>query len=841
MNKLTNISILIVANHQQKKDRLVSILLDQTQHIYTASDGKEALSVYNSTRKIDIILSDVLMPNMDGLSMSHHIKAINNEQIIILMGEFNDKNYLLDAINLGITNYLTTPIVNIENLINILNKLIDSIIINQQLKEKNNLIRYHQDIIDTHLLQVIYDLDGNTIDVTQALLENTGFTKDEFFHENCFSINPNHNRTFQTKVIWENITKDDIWKGELDSIKKDGEKFLVNVIINPLFDTVGKKIGYRSIKKDITYRKKFEELTITDALTSLYNRKYFESYIKQELNKASLSDGKVALLLVDIDYFKNYNDIYGHEEGDKTLIEFANIINSHINLKIDNAFRVSGKTFAIVLTNKKDENIIKYINTLQSELKSKAIEHTGSGVSKYLTVSIGALNIDLKSQLYTADEFFSMTENSLCKAKETGNNKYIFTNKIYNNCFTYVSKISKLKNRNQLIDDLSQIQNNAMLVIFQVSQIKTIESLYGMETVTQVLIDKTKELKTLLIDDNVDLYKINFKEFALLIGNEKLFDKYTSLIESFLINHVNNEELNTKNIVANFTAGASSGITDLLNNSSQALLTALDQNIRFYTYDEDKNTDNENINIDHMIDMKVYRDALYEGNIYPFFQPIVDVHTQSVVKYEALARIITEEGSVISPYYFLKASKDDKSFEFFTRQLMQKIFNVYSKNDVEISINLTYENILSQTMVAYIKNRLDKFGGSKITFEIVESEDIKDYEIILDFISMVKGYGCKISIDDFGTGYSNFINLIKLNADYIKLDGSLIEKILEDHSVQTMVQALVTFAKSTDMKTIAEYVSSKELAKAVKEYGIDLSQGYYYGEPRQAKEYGLIV
>jgi len=840
MNKLKKISILIVDNSSKSRDYLLSILLNHTKNIYTASDGVEALSIYKAN-DIDIILSDVVMPNMDGLTMIQHIKDINNEQLIILMSEFNDKNHLLNAINLGINNYLIKPIVNIENLLSILTKSAQHIITNQQLKEKNSLIREHQNIIDTHILQVVYDLDGNTIDVSQALLDITSFTKDEFFYENCCSINTNHNKTLQAKDLWETISNNNIWKGEIASVKKNGEHFWIKSDISPLFDSVDKKIGYRSIKKDITYRKKFEELSITDSLTSLNNRKYFEYFLKQELNKISLRGENIALLLVDIDYFKSYNDVYGHEQGDETLIKLANIINSHINSKIDKAFRVSGKIFAIVLTNKKDEDVIEYINTLQIQLKDKAIEHTSSGVNKYLTLSIGALNINLKNQLYTVDEFFSMAENCLYKAKETGNNKYIFTNKIHKNYYANASQVSKLKNRNQLIDELSQIQNNAMLVIFQVSKIKTIESLYGMETVNQVLIDKTKELKTLLIDENVNLYKINFKEFALLIANENLFDKYSLLIESFLINHVNNEELNTKNIVANFTAGASSGIVNLLNNSSQALQTALNQNIRFYTYDKDIDIDIENINIDNMIDMKIYRDALYEGNIDPFFQPIVDVHTQEIVKYEALARIVTDDGTVISPHYFLKASKDDKSFEFFTRQLMQKIFIIYSKNDIEISINLTYENITSETMVAYIKNRLDKYGGSKITFEIVESEDIVDYEIILNFISIIREYGCKVSIDDFGSGYSNFINLIKLNADYIKLDGSLIEKILEDHCVQTMVQALVTFAKSTNMKTIAEYVSSKEIAQAVKEYGVDLSQGYYYGEPKQPKDYKLIV
>jgi EAL domain-containing protein (putative c-di-GMP-specific phosphodiesterase class I) len=104
---------------------------------------------------------------------------------------------------------------------------------------------------------------------------------------------------------------------------------------------------------------------------------------------------------------------------------------------------------------------------------------------------------------------------------------------------------------------------------------------------------------------------------------------------------------------------------------------------------------------------------------------------------------------------------------------------------------------------------------------------------------MVKEYGCKVSIDDFGSGYSNFTNMLKFNIDYIKIDGSLIEKLNSDQNVRNMVRGLLVYAHNANMKVIAEFVSSEELSEAVKELGIDYMQGYYYGEPKPPEYYGL--
>ncbi|MGE4397428.1 MAG: EAL domain-containing protein, partial [Sulfurimonas sp.] len=210
-----------------------------------------------------------------------------------------------------------------------------------------------------------------------------------------------------------------------------------------------------------------------------------------------------------------------------------------------------------------------------------------------------------------------------------------------------------------------------------------------------------------------------------------------------------------------------------------------------------------------------------------------------VMKYEALARLQLPDGRVVPPYDFLNIAIEDKTFEFFTRQMMQKVFNIYDKTYVELSMNLTYENIKSPTMLEYIKNRLQKYGGERMTFEIVETEEIDDYEVVENFILMIKEYGCKISIDDFGAGYSNFTNLIKLNIDFIKIDGMLITKLLSDEKARLMVQGLIQFAKNIKVKSIAEFVSSREISECVKELGVDYFQGYYHGEPKDAKFYGL--
>lgn len=109
-------------------------------------------------------------------------------------------------------------------------------------------------------------------------------------------------------------------------------------------------------------------------------------------------------------------------------------------------------------------------------------------------------------------------------------------------------------------------------------------------------------------------------------------------------------------------------------------------------------------------------------------------------------------------------------------------------------------------------------------------------KITIEFIKRVKSKGCKIAIDDFGSGYSNFEYLVKLEADYIKIDGSLIKNIVTQKESFAVVSTIVNFAKQMEIKTIAEFVENEEIYKIIKNIGVDFSQGYYFTQPKKELE-----
>ena len=222
----------------------------------------------------------------------------------------------------------------------------------------------------------------------------------------------------------------------------------------------------------------------------------------------------------------------------------------------------------------------------------------------------------------------------------------------------------------------------------------------------------------------------------------------------------------------------------------------------------------------------------------PYYQPIVNNKTGEWEKYESLVRMIDEDGKVITPYFFLEIAKLTKYYETLTKTVIKKSFDTFKNSAKEFSINLTIKDIMNLDMQAYIYKTLQEYNiGKQVVFEIVESEGIEEYETVIEFINNVKKQGCKIAIDDFGTGYSNFNYLLKLQADYIKLDASLIKNIETDVNARILVKTIVGFAKELDILTIAEYVENNRVYEIVKEIGIDYSQGYFFSEPREFPQF----
>ena len=242
---------------------------------------------------------------------------------------------------------------------------------------------------------------------------------------------------------------------------------------------------------------------------------------------------------------------------------------------------------------------------------------------------------------------------------------------------------------------------------------------------------------------------------------------------------------------------------------------------------------NESIN-ENLLDVLNY--SIENNLVEPYFQAIMDNKTNKIVKYEALMRIFDREGRMLMPNNFIYKAKKCRLYNKLMEILIDKIIVYILKYKIHISINLDYTDILNPQIKKALVNKIrDNNIGEYLTIEILESEKVSSFDTVNEFINDVKQFGVKIAIDDFGTGFSNYENILNLNIDYIKIDGSLIRKINEVIYLN-LIKSIVLFSKQQNIKVVAEFVSDLKILRYVKNIEIDYSQGYYIGKPKHIQE-----
>jgi len=225
--------------------------------------------------------------------------------------------------------------------------------------------------------------------------------------------------------------------------------------------------------------------------------------------------------------------------------------------------------------------------------------------------------------------------------------------------------------------------------------------------------------------------------------------------------------------------------------------------------------------------------AILEDRIQPVFQPIIDTKTLKTTKFECLIRLKEENGKLLSPYFFLDVAKQAGLYRGLTLIMVEKCFDRFLHSSYGFSLNLSAQDITDSQLSADLLARLkaNPEQAKRTTFEILESEGIENFELVERFIAKAKALGATIAIDDFGAGYSNFENILKLNVDILKVDGSLIKRIDEDKAAQQITRSILWFAREIGLKTVVEFVHSQPVMDVVVELGADLLQGFHLGAP----------
>jgi diguanylate cyclase (GGDEF)-like protein len=170
--------------------------------------------------------------------------------------------------------------------------------------------------------------------------------------------------------------------------------------------------------------KRLEEVSYTDALTSLYNRRYFNLVYERELKRAKRDKESVTFMMLDIDYFKQYNDTYGHLEGDNALVLVAKTLKEKFQRPTDYIFRLGGEEFGVLFTQSEKENSKRLADEMCVLVKSKKLEHKGSKIDKFLTLSIGVAWAKAEV-VEDEDKLLALADKMLYEAKEGGRNRAV--------------------------------------------------------------------------------------------------------------------------------------------------------------------------------------------------------------------------------------------------------------------------------------------------------------------------------------------------------------------------------------------------------------------------------
>jgi len=437
MNKeiLENISVLYVEDENDVREFTSKLLSSLVKKVYTAENGLVGLETFTEHKdKIDLIVSDINMPKMDGLEMCTRIKEINQHIPIVITSAHNDPNFLKKAIDVGVNTYAMKPI-DLYQLVESMIKAIEPIVLKRKLEQLNVSLetRVEQEI---QKIKSILDAQDNIVIVTnheeitnvnKKFLDYFGVeTLSEFTSkiDNIYDL-------FQEEygfITKELLQKQSSW---IDYIKKLPEVDRVVKIVNKddderIFtiniDNYDEKDDYYVISlTDITELKEKSNLleyqASHDSLTGLNNRNKFKDIFGKEMRRGFRYDNDLTIVLFDLDHFKKINDTYGHQVGDEVLKDIAQVVIANVR-EHDTIVRWGGEEFLLLLPETDVEGAANVADKIRISIENKKVS------SKELNIT-ASFGVTVLKETDNEDSFLSRADEALYEAKDSGRNKVV--------------------------------------------------------------------------------------------------------------------------------------------------------------------------------------------------------------------------------------------------------------------------------------------------------------------------------------------------------------------------------------------------------------------------------
>ncbi len=291
-----------------------------------------------------------------------------------------------------------------------------------QTNELQHNLNNYISLVDKSVITSSTDLKGNIVSVSDAFCEISKYSKKELIGQPHNIVrDPDFPKDIY-EDLWSTIKDNKTWKGEIKNRAKDGSIYWVSAEISPIFDKFGEKTGYTAIRQDITDKKTIETLLITDSLTGINNRRYFTEHFPRVLNSAKRDNHLIAFLIFDVDHFKQYNDNYGHQMGDKVLQGIGSGVSEVLHRGNDYFFRLGGEEFGVVFIPDSKEKALEFSEKIRQAIVDLDIEHKFNSAADCVTASFGLECLEAKD-VESVDDMYKNADLKLYEAKESGRNK----------------------------------------------------------------------------------------------------------------------------------------------------------------------------------------------------------------------------------------------------------------------------------------------------------------------------------------------------------------------------------------------------------------------------------
>lgn len=394
--------------------RLVGKLVGEVR---TAPNGAEGLRLWHSWRP-DLVLTDIMMPVMDGLEMSRVIKEMSGDTQIVVITSSADVAHLRQALEIGIDRYVLKPVD--EHL------LADAM--NKSMRDVNRLreLRLARLVFEAaNEGMVVTDISGVILTVNPAFCEISGYHPDEVVGKTPAILNSGLQDPEFYRNMWESLKGSGRWAGEIVNRRKNGEIYPEWLSIVAVEDSSQRSTRYVGLFSDITDRKREEDkirrLAHYDALTGLPNRILFTDHLRRALARNSRNGGMLAVLYLDLDRFKPVNDQFGHDIGDQVLVEAARRMQASMRTG-DTVSRRGGDEFVALLESSDAKNTAALVSRKLIHAVSQPYDLNGMQITIGASIGVAVYPDDGDS----ADALLTSADGALYAAKQEGRGDFRF-------------------------------------------------------------------------------------------------------------------------------------------------------------------------------------------------------------------------------------------------------------------------------------------------------------------------------------------------------------------------------------------------------------------------------